>query len=95
MGFDRLDVRISPTTPSLPDIVASSYLVCGQIHLKELAVGHQPRQVIFIPLAVDNPSVEPVLVSTDDSGVFCQLLRPGKYKLEPMALESEVQAGLK
>lgn len=95
MAFDRLNVRISPTTPSLPDIVASSYRVCGQISLADLAVSTRPRQVIFIPTSVKDSSVEPALVSTDESGSFCHFLRPGIYKLEPMALESEVAAGLK
>jgi hypothetical protein len=90
-----LNVRISPTTPSLPDIVASSFGVCGQIQLTDLAVGRKARQVIFIPTSTKDSSAEPVLVATDDTGVFCQLLRPGVYKLEPMALESEVAAGLK
>lgn len=95
LGFERLSVRISPNTPSLPDIVASSYRVCGQIELSDLAVGPKARQVIFIPTSVKDSSAEPVLLSTDDTGVFCQLLKPGTYKLEPMALESEVAAGLK
>ena len=95
MGFDRLSVRISPTTPSLPDIVASSYKVCGHVNLADLAVGPKPRQMIFIPTSVRDSSVEPAIVSTDDSGVFCHFLRPGVYKLEPIALESEVSAGLK
>lgn len=95
MAFDRLNVRISPTTPSLPDIVASSYRVCGQISLADLAVSTRPRQVIFIPTSVKDSSAEPALVSTDESGSFCHFLRPGVYKLEPMALESEVAAGLK
>ncbi len=95
MGFDRLSVRISPTTPSLPDIVASTYQVCGHIQLADLAVGPKPRQVIFIPVSVKDSSAEPALISTDDSGAFCHFLRPGLYKLEPMALESEVAAGLK
>lgn len=95
MGFDRLNVRISPTTPSLPDIVASSFRVCGKIELTDLAVGPKARQVIFIPISIKDSSAEPVLVSTDDSGDFCQFLRAGIYKLEPMALESEVAAGLK
>ena len=90
-----MNVRISPTTPSLPDIVASSFRVCGQIQLTDLAVGSKARQVIFIPTSVRDSSAEPVLISTDDSGVFCQFLKAGVYKLEPMALESEVAAGLK
>lgn len=94
-GFDQLNVRISPTTPSLPDIVASSYKVCGKIELDDLAVATRSRQVIFIPTSVKDASVEPAIVSVDESGSFCHFLRPGQYKLEPMALETEVNAGLK
>ena len=95
MGFERLSVRISPTTPSLPDMIASSYLVCGQILLNDLPPSVQTsRQVVFIP-AVADPKMEPVIVSADASGSFCQLLKPGQYKLEPMVLETEVAAGLK
>ena len=94
LGFDRLDVRISPTTPSLPDIIASSYKVCGHIKLDDLPVGRQARKVIFIPQASAD-GAEPVIGPTDDSGAFCQLLRPGPYKLEPIVLETEVSAGLK
>nr|CAG4643284.1 EOG090X07YB [Ilyocryptus agilis] len=95
LGFERLSVRISPATPSLPDIVASSFKVCGQVGLSDLpATRHQARKVIFIP---SNPSSgdEPILVPTDNAGDFCQLLKPGLYRLEPMALETEVSAGLK
>lgn len=88
-------MRISPTTPFLPDIVASSYKVCGKVELADLAVKTKTRQVIFIPTSVKDSSVEPAIVSTDDSGSFCHFLRPGQYKLEPMALETEVNAGLK
>jgi hypothetical protein len=94
MGFDRLSVRISPTAPSLPDMVASTYLVCGQIQLTDLPASliQTARQAIFIPA---DSKMEPVLVSADSAGKFCQLLKPGQYKLEPMALETEVAAGLK
>ncbi len=94
MGFERLSVRISPTAPSLPDIVASTYMVRGQIQLTDLPASliQTARQVIFIPA---DSKIEPVIVSADASGEFCQLLKPGQYKLEPMALETEVAAGLK
>jgi len=95
MGFEELTVRISPNTPSLPDIIASSYKVCGRIQLEDLPVPRQARQVIFLPIEVAKDGQEPLLVSTDAVGVFCQLLSPGLYKLEPMALEKEVSLGLK
>ena len=95
MGFEELTVRISPNTPSLPDIIASSYKVCGRIQLEDLPVPRQARQVIFLPIEVAKDGQEPLLVSTDADGVFCQLLSPGLYKLEPMALEKEVSLGLK
>jgi len=95
MGFEELTVRISPNTPSLPDLIASSYKVCGRIQLDDLPVARQARQVIFLPIETTKEGQEPLLVSTDADGVFCQLLSPALYKLEPMALETEVSLGLK
>ena len=97
MDFDRLTVRISPNNPSLPDISAAAYQVCGQIDLSDLpaSLAGKARQVIFLPIGDAVNALEPTLLSTDDQGSFCSLLKPGSYKLEPMALETEVEAGLK
>ena len=61
----------------------------------DLPVARQARQVIFLPIETTKEGQEPLLVSTDADGVFCQLLSPALYKLEPMALETEVSLGLK
>lgn len=100
MGFVEMSVRISPNTPSLPDMVAATYEVCGQIDLSQLpasmtAKGQPARQVIFMPNGLAKDAQEPILLSADTSGAFCTLLTPGSYKLQPMSLESEVADGLK
>lgn len=47
MGFEELAVRISPNAPLLPDLVVSTYQVCGVVHLDQLppAVAVRGRQV--------------------------------------------------
>lgn len=97
MTFDEMTVRISPNTPSLPDIAAAKYQVCGSILLAELPEGVKlaSRKVIFIPGEDIKLSTDPELVDVDGSGSFCTFLKPGSYKMEPMVLEAEVGAGLK
>lgn len=82
MAFDPFPVRVSPSTPELPAVLAAQFEVCGSIE------GAGRRIVI-------EGGREPSTVVADSAGRFCTSLRPGRYVLRPFVGREEEAAGLR
>ncbi|XP_030833422.1 nodal modulator 3 [Strongylocentrotus purpuratus] len=87
LTFDPLNVKVTPNTPKLPDIVASKFSVCGRV---ETSAGGQRK----VSLTKEG-SKQPEIATTDKDGAFCFSAAPGAYVMEPMMSEVEQAAGLR
>jgi len=69
-------MRIGPDTPILPDIVASSFSLCGKIEVVELPGKSSLSDVaIAVSSIADKSSVKKT--NADATGAFCMMLQPG------------------
>ncbi|XP_055958789.1 BOS complex subunit NOMO1 [Patella vulgata] len=93
--FDDITLKITPSTPQLPNIVASSFSLCGQVIIDRLpeALSSVPsqRRIIYHP---DGKKSEAVSLSPEADGKFCTKVKPGKYIIGIHLSEQEVKAGL-
>jgi hypothetical protein len=89
MSFEVTNVKVTPNTPQLPDIVASRFDVCGQIEMEPLVV--QSRVVNVVGPSAELTQKTVVL----PDGTFCMPCKPGTYQLSVELSESDVKAGLK
>ncbi|KAK3103627.1 hypothetical protein FSP39_020627 [Pinctada imbricata] len=93
--FDDLNVKITPNTPQLPDIVATGFSMCGKIKIDKVPEGlkHSPvqRRIIVYP---EGKSSNASSVSTDADGAFCTRVSTGKYIIKVHLTEEESKAGL-
>eukprot|EP00057_Strongylocentrotus_purpuratus_P025423 XP_011679897.1 PREDICTED: nodal modulator 1 [Strongylocentrotus purpuratus] len=74
LTFDPLNVKVTPNTPKLPDIVASKFSVCGRV---ETSAGGQRK----VSLTKEG-SKQPEIATTDKDGAFCFSAAPGAYVME-------------
>lgn len=93
--FDDVNVKITPNTPNLPDIVASDFKMCGKIVISQLPdtlrqVGGQ-RRIIIIP---QNKNMDSSSTKADADGNFCAKVKPGSHVVQVHLTEEEKAAGL-
>ncbi|UYV83027.1 hypothetical protein LAZ67_22001818 [Cordylochernes scorpioides] len=89
LGFEPATVKITPNAPNLPDMVASTINVCGQISLEQPFTA-SPRNV-----EMTKDSTTKVQVAVDATGSFCQPLAPGTYTVRPLVSSAEAKDGLR
>ncbi|XP_028401177.1 nodal modulator 1-like [Dendronephthya gigantea] len=93
--FKPVKVQINPNTPHLTDIKPSSYNLCGQLKIEELPTGSlqmSKRKVILAP--TEGKKTDAISATTDSEGKFCFQVQPGKYRVQPVVLTPEMNAGL-
>ncbi|XP_071806150.1 BOS complex subunit NOMO1-like [Asterias amurensis] len=94
--FEGQTMKINPNTPRLPDIVASSFSLCGRIVIDKLPAtlpSSGPRRVSLIPEG--GSAKDTVSMATDKDGAFCFKVKPGSYVVQPTVSQEEAAAGLK
>ncbi|XP_063960103.1 BOS complex subunit NOMO1-like isoform X2 [Lytechinus pictus] len=87
LTFDPLNVKVTPNTPRLPDIVASKFSACGRV---ETSAGGQRK----VSLTKEG-SKQPEIATTDKDGAFCFTASPGVYVMQPLMSDAEKSAGLR
>ncbi|XP_059482709.1 BOS complex subunit NOMO3 [Neocloeon triangulifer] len=97
LEFPVINVRISPSSPILPDLLPSAFAVCGIVHQQEahlpLGVASGPRTVQAVSLP---DKVRVLNTQTEaDSGIYCIMLSPGEYIMSVLVTDNEVKKGLK
>uniref|UniRef100_A0A4W4F4M3 Prealbumin-like fold domain-containing protein n=1 Tax=Electrophorus electricus TaxID=8005 RepID=A0A4W4F4M3_ELEEL len=91
--FEPLTVKIAPSTPQLPDIIAAGFSVCGQISVPRLPEGLKQLNRFKVTLSSQGQGVLRTAES-DHQGAFCFQARPGDYRVQVTLPEAEVRAGL-
>ncbi|KAH7444467.1 hypothetical protein KP509_02G079100 [Ceratopteris richardii] len=84
------DFMVLPNIPSLPDIVALKYDLCGFV-LVDIATHPGRRQVA---LTHGPASVKAQTKLVDEHGSFCFEVPPGEYRLTPITSQAERASGL-
>ncbi|XP_034946758.1 nodal modulator 1 [Chelonus insularis] len=88
--FDEKIVKISPSTPELPQLKPSSYKVCGSVTLS--AKEALDCRNIVVTNAAGTFKQE---INTDPkTGKYCLYLPPGKYQLNVVVSANEKSKGL-
>ncbi|CAB3977797.1 Nodal modulator 1 [Paramuricea clavata] len=93
--FKPVKFQINPNTPYLSDIKPSSYNLCGQLKIEELPPGclqMAKRKVILTP--TQGKKTDAMSATTDSEGKFCFQVQPGAYRVQPVVLTQEQNAGL-
>jgi len=95
LGFNVLEVKITPNTPQLPSVVASSFNLCGRVSIEKYPEGFSPqstkRKVIIFPEGKGSAAVSK---EANDDGRFCHPVTPGKYIVRVHITDAEAKAGL-
>ncbi|GIY27842.1 nodal modulator 2 [Caerostris extrusa] len=91
--FESVDMKINPNTPRLPNIYVSKFSVCGYLTVDEYpsGLGKTERNVMLRSIK-DNQKLN---IAVESDGIFCFNVPPGKFELEPVVSEAEVDFGLK
>ncbi|XP_041372550.1 nodal modulator 1-like [Gigantopelta aegis] len=94
--FDEMLVKITPNTPQLPDIIPSSFNLCGKVAIDRFpeVLGKLPtqRRVIYFP---ESKKSDAVSITTESDGKFCTKVKPGKYVIKVHIADTEMKAGLR
>ncbi|XP_072048765.1 LOW QUALITY PROTEIN: BOS complex subunit NOMO1-like [Amphiura filiformis] len=92
--FEPTTMKINPNTPRLPDIVASSFSVCGRVNIDKPPVkGSGSRQITLTPEG--GKPKDSVTKATQNDGSYCFEVKPGVYEIQPAVSDEETKAGLK
>ncbi|XP_074594811.1 BOS complex subunit NOMO3 [Brevipalpus obovatus] len=83
--FESKKVKISPASPQIPDIVASSFETCGTIKFRAKA---KQLQINFSKLEGSN-YVNREVASSGNDGSFCAYLASGRYRIFPVTKETD------
>ncbi|ESO93836.1 hypothetical protein LOTGIDRAFT_104485 [Lottia gigantea] len=93
--FDDVSLKITPTSPQLPNIIASSFSLCGQVIIDRLPEGlpaqSSQRRIIYHR---DGKKSEAVSITPESDGHFCTKVKPGKYIVAIHLSATEIKAGL-
>ncbi|KAM7276017.1 hypothetical protein ACFE04_017883 [Oxalis oulophora] len=82
------EYMVLPNKPSVPDIQAVAYDVCGVAHMVK------PGYKAKVALTHGPENVKPQVKQTDDKGNFCFEVPDGEYRLSAMAATSDSTLGL-
>ncbi|XP_066912060.1 BOS complex subunit NOMO1-like [Clytia hemisphaerica] len=94
--FEESKTHISPNVPTLKDIVANEYKICGSIVIKQMPPGvRQLSQLKVLLQPVDQKDGKPKSTAVTKNGHFCFQSTPGKFRVEIPIIESEAKAGLR
>ncbi|KAL4228821.1 hypothetical protein ACF0H5_011861 [Mactra antiquata] len=95
MVFDEQEIKITPNTPQLNDIIPSSFDICGKVTIDKFPEGLSQqitnRKMIIFPEGKGSAAVSK---ETSDDGNFCTPVKPGKYVVRVHLSDTEVKAGL-
>ncbi|XP_053372624.1 nodal modulator 2-like [Mercenaria mercenaria] len=93
--FDEQEIRITPNTPQLPDIVPTSFNICGRVTIDKfpdsLSQQITKRKLIIFPEGKGSAAVSK---ETNEEGKFCTAVKPGKYIVRVHLSDAETKAGL-
>jgi len=88
MEFPTLSIEVSPKKPVLPELIASKFLVSGQLDFSS-AVQDSARRVVFT-----SQTLASVSIPTDEAGKFSVLLPPAIYSVSVKATSVDEQMGI-
>ncbi|XP_067940319.1 BOS complex subunit NOMO3-like isoform X2 [Watersipora subatra] len=77
--FDDIQVKVLPSDPLLPKIIASRFDLCGKILVESQKVSEMSVSVANVKRQEQSE-----MVSVDSEGVFCLPVRPASYIIKPM-----------
>ncbi|KAK0042403.1 nodal modulator 1 [Biomphalaria pfeifferi] len=93
--FEEMSVEINPKTPELPNLIASGFNMCGKVTIERVpeSLGKlsSQRRIIYYP---EGKGSDAKSVLSDSNGVFCEMVKSGKYVVKVYVSEAEIKAGL-
>lgn len=92
--FKEKKIHISPNVPTLKDITATEYGVCGFISIKQIPTGVRQLNQLRVLLQPVEKGEKTKSITVDKEGKFCFTSKPGKFKVQIPIVEDEVKAGL-
>lgn len=95
VNFDILDVKITPNTPRIPEIIAKSFRVCGQLNVVHLPAGMDVNARRLIKINNKDGKALSFATRTDEDGHFCVDVAAGSYQVLPVVDDNESAVGLK
>lgn len=97
MQFKAVEIRVTPASPQLPDLIPSALSLCGTVAQRpeHLPAGIAPGARTVSAALLPNRS--PVITANTEatSGQYCMMLPPGDYQLYVHSSEVEIRKGLK
>ena len=95
MTFKPIQVKVTPNTPRLPDIVAFKYTTCGSIRIDRFpdrVSSDLSKRKVNVISKTSHDDVTELTVNAD--GSFCADLIPGEYVFRAVVSAHELHAGL-
>jgi len=93
--FEEEKVHISPNVPTLKDMVAIAYSVCGMISIKQMPAGvRQLHQLKVLLQSTKQADTKTKTTTVSRDGKFCFQTKPGNYKIQIPIIENEAKVGL-
>ncbi|CAM6102957.1 unnamed protein product [Calypogeia fissa] len=87
--FSSLEnLKVLPNMPSVPEIEATHYAVCGSINVIN------PTQAGKRQVALTHGPIKPQTKRANEDGSFCFEVQPGDYRLSPLTTQAEIKTGL-
>lgn len=83
--FDELNVKISIANPSVPDLVISSFKVCGLV---------LSQQSYTIAITKHASTFHTQATSQKQTGEWCTYLAPGKYSIQILTSAEDLASGI-
>lgn len=90
MLFDDRDIKVSPNTPHIEDMVPSSYSVCGHVSTSQTSSSAADRVVEF----TQEQDGQVHYAITDSAGKFCVFLPQATYSVSVSISAAERDSGL-
>ncbi|WAR04700.1 NOMO2-like protein [Mya arenaria] len=85
LEFEEQNIRITPNTPQLPDIIPARFNLCGKVTINKFPEGLSTqtikRKMIIFPEGKGSAAVSK---ETGEDGRFCSYVAPGKYVVRPI-----------
>jgi len=95
--FETETRDISPNNPTLPDIVANAYQLCGTIYMSNPPASALPlgQRKVGLQPSGEGSNTAMVTTVTDPAGAFCFKVSPGIYVLQSLIGAAEYKDGLR
>ncbi|XP_077985075.1 BOS complex subunit NOMO1-like [Glandiceps talaboti] len=94
--FDAMTVKITPNTPQLPDIIATSFNICGKVTIDNMPDNIPVAAQRQITMTTEGgQSKDAVTIATKSDGSYCFQVKPGNYVIQVVVSDVEVKAGIK